>query len=201
MLRSVRSCVLGTACALALAVPALAQTPAVTSTAPAASAPAQSTSAKTRGGDIEAGVALFNRVTNKGEDSTYGPGWYVGGSYQITPTIALVGQFTADYDDVDGRTANIYTYTGGPRFQWKNADRVRPYLQILFGAGQDNGIFAASSTTNYYPVLTSGVGADLAVTDSVAVRGRFDVPILMKFSDSYVGTRLSVGIIVPLGRR
>ena len=193
-----RVCVVGSLLTLAIVGSAAAQ-------APPAGQPASTTpppgAAKLSGGDIEAGLALFNHVTNKGQDATYGPGWYVGGSYQITPVISLVGLLTADYDKADGRTASIYSYSGGPRFQWRRTERLRPFFQVLFGGGQDNGVFVASSTTNYYPMLAPGAGVDLAVAERFIVRARFDVPLFMRFSDTFVGTRLSVGLSVPLGSR
>ena len=44
-------------------------------------------------------------------------------------------------------------------------------------------------------------GTDLAVHDRVSVRVRFDVPIFMRYSDSYTGIRFSAGITIPFGGR
>jgi hypothetical protein len=117
----------------------------------------------------------------------------------MTPVISVIALLTGDYDSNDGRTGHVYTYAGGARFQWNRASRFRPFSQVVFGAGQDNGIGVASSETNHYPVLSPGAGADVALGGRVALRLRFDVPILMRFSDSFVGTRFAVGVSVPFG--
>lgn len=162
-------------------------------------APAPAASSSSRGApDLEAGVALVHRVTNKGESETYGPGWYVGGSYPVTRVISVIALLTGDYDSTNGRTANIYTYGGGARFTWGDG-RIKPFAQVVFGGGQDNGIGAASASTNRFPMLAPGGGADIAMGRRLALRLRLDVPILMKFSDSFVGTRVAVGVSIPFG--
>ena len=110
---------------------------------------------------------------------------------------------TAEYDKRDAYTANIYTYSGGARFDFMApAGRVRPFAQVVLGLGQDNGIDAETpNKTNYYPYLAPGVGTDLAVHDRVSVRVRVDVPIFMRYSDSYTGIRFSAGVAVPFGGR
>src|SRR4030095_15414018 len=43
----------------------------------------------------------------------------------------------------DAYTANIYTYSGGARFDFMApAGRIRPFAQVVLGLGQDNGIDA-----------------------------------------------------------
>lgn len=172
---------------LALAGPAAAQAPA-------------SGAAKA---DVEVGIDAANRVSNKGVTNTYNRGWRVGTAYRITGLISVIAAITGDYDSRPDYTANIYTYAGGVRFQsGTNGGRVRPFIEILLGIGQDNGIDAETpNKTNYYPYLTSGVGSDLAVSDRVAVRIRLDFPLLMRYSDMYPGSRVSVGLALSLGGR
>ena len=108
---------------------------------------------------------------------------------------------TAEYDKRDAYTANIYTYSGGARFDFMApTGRVRPFAQVVLGLGQDNGIDAETpNKTNYHPYLAPGVGTDLVVHRKVSVRVRVDVPILMRYSDSYTGIRFSAGIAIPFG--
>jgi hypothetical protein len=151
--------------------------------------------------DVEAGVDVANRVTNKGVTNVYTGGFHAGASWRIKSLISVMTVITADFDKRDAYTANIYSYAGGARFDLRTPEgRVRPFAQVVLGLGQDNGIDAETpNKTNYYPYLSPGIGTDLALHDRVSVRIRLDVPILMRYSDSYVGTRFSIGIAIPLG--
>ena len=153
--------------------------------------------------DVEAGVNVADRVTNKGITNVYSRGFYAGGSFRLKALISVMAVVTAEYDQRDAYTANIYTYSGGARFDFMApTGRVRPFAQVVLGLGQDNGIDAETpNKTNYYPYLAPGVGTDLAVHDRVSVRVRVDVPILMRYSDSYTGIRFSAGIAIPFGGR
>jgi hypothetical protein len=151
--------------------------------------------------DVEVGIDVVNRVTNKGLTNVYTGGFYAGASWRIKTLISVMTVITADFDKRDAYTANIYTYAGGARFDLRTPEgRVRPFAQVVLGLGQDNGIDAETpNKTNYYPYLAPGVGTDLAVHDKLSVRVRVDVPILMRYSDSYTGIRFSAGIAIPFG--
>jgi hypothetical protein len=150
--------------------------------------------------DIEASVNLFNHVTNKGEGNTYTGGFRFNASYRVAHLISVIGDFTADYDKRDTFTANIYTYTGGARFGSGIVDRKwRPFAEVTLGSGQDNG--DGTGKINRFPVVTPGAGVDLRLTNRIALRSRLDFPLLMRYSDMLVGTRVSVGIAFPLGTR
>ena len=162
---------------------------------------AQSPPAAPAQADVEGGVNIADRVTNKEITNVYKGGFYAGASFRVKALISVMGVVTAEYDKRDTYTANIYTYSGGARFDFMTpTGRVRPFAQVVLGLGQDNGIDAETpNKTNYYPYLAPGVGTDLAVHRKVSVRVRVDVPVLMRFSDSHTGIRLSAGIAIPLG--
>jgi hypothetical protein len=153
--------------------------------------------------DVEGGANIADRVTNKGTTNVYKGGFYAGASFRVKTLISVMAVVTAEYDKRDAYTANIYTYSGGARFDFMApTGRVRPFAQIVLGLGQDNGIDAETpNKTNYHPYLAPGVGTDLAVHRNVLVRVRVDVPILMRYSDSYTGIRFSAGIALPFGGR
>jgi hypothetical protein len=129
---------------------------------------------------------------------TYKTGWFVGGAYHITHAINLIGLLGADYRSATGYTANIYTYSGGVRFESEAEKRIKPFLQLLMGGAQDNG--TGDGIKNRYPVLTPGGGVDFGVNKKVAIRLRLDFPLFMRFgNDVYKGTRFSAGVVVPIG--
>ena len=185
------------ASAMGLLLAAGVTTPAAGQTLPPSPAPAAAPAGDAHG-TIEGGVDLGLGVRNRGETDTYKTGWYVGGSFHITQTINLIGLLGADYRSEDGFTANIYTYSGGVRFQSDADKRVKPFIQILMGGAQDNG--TGDGVKNRYPVLTPGGGVDFGVGKKVAIRARLDFPLFMRFgNDVYKGTRFSAGIVVPIG--
>jgi hypothetical protein len=162
---------------------------------------AQGTPAVRAQADVEAGLNVVDRVTNKGTSHVYSGGFYAGASFRLKALISVMALVSGEYDKRDTYTANLYSYSGGARFDFMApTGRVRPFAQILLGLGQDNGIDAETpNKTNYYPYLAPGVGTDLAVHRKLSVRVRFDVPILMRYSDSYTGLRFSAGIAIPIG--
>jgi hypothetical protein len=164
---------------------------------------AQGTPAVRAQADVEAGLNVVDRVTNKGTSHVYSGGFYAGASFRLKALISVMALVSGEYDKRDTYTANLYSYSGGARFDFMApTGRVRPFAQILLGLGQDNGIDAETpNKTNYYPYLAPGVGTDLAVHRRLSVRVRFEVPILMRYSDSYTGLRFSAGIAIPIGGR
>jgi hypothetical protein len=187
----------GLALALALAVSASAQTPLQASSAATG---AQSPAAAEPKGDVHVGVNLGNWVRNRGVVNRYKSGWNAGASYRITHVISVIGDLAGDYQKLPGFTAHIYTYTGGARFQTSNTDQhVSPFLQIMLGAGQDNG--DGTGNKNHYPVVSPGGGVDAAVGHHAAIRLRLDFPLYATFGDVYKGARVSAGLSFPFGKR
>jgi hypothetical protein len=181
---------LTTTAALALGLIVILAGPAGAQGAPTTPSPA----------DVEGGINVVDRVTNKGISNVYSGGFYAGASFRLKALISVMAVVSGEYDKREAYTANLYSYSGGARFDFLATGRVRPFAQVLLGLGQDNGIDAETpNKTNYYPYLAPGVGTDLAVHDRLAVRVRVEVPILMRYSDSYTGLRFSAGIAIPIG--
>jgi hypothetical protein len=193
-----------------LTAPALAQT----SSGPAPQNPPASTSGSPGAdsqGDFDAGYDPITWVRNQGTTTKYEKGWHAGASYRIRRIISVIAEASGDYRSVSGNTASIYTYAGGARFQSGRKDvRIKPFLQLLFGGGQDNGD-GSSGKTNHYPMLSPGGGVDIGVSSAAAIRLRLDFPLLMTFGDPLTGqvsaghtlkcTRLSIGLSFPFGTR
>jgi hypothetical protein len=189
--------------ALAVALGLVLSAPAAAQTGPAPAQPSSSAAQSTSSGgdyqgDFFGGVSLINRVRNRGESTTYQPGWHAGASYRILHVISLVGEASGDYDKRDGFTAHIYAFSGGVRFQSAaKHERVKPFALLMLGTAMDNG--TGTGTSNHYAVVTPGGGVDLGVADHLALRLRLDFPLYATFGDVHKGARVSVGIAVPLG--
>lgn len=178
-----------------VSAPALAQTPAAP---PAASAG----SGLDFRGDYTAGINTFNSILNRGERTTYAPGWFAGASYRITRVISVVGELGGDYKTQSGTKFYLYTFSGGAKFQsGRKAARARPFAQILLGTGLDNGNIGQSTPTNHFPVVTPGGGVDVRLSKHAAARVKLDFPLYATFGDVHKGLRLALGVAVPLGTR
>jgi hypothetical protein len=150
--------------------------------------------------EIDGGVTLVNRVTNRGESNTYKGGFHLGASYRLIHVISIIAEFSGDYDKRSGYTANIYAYSGGARFEsTARGERVKPFAQVLIGGAQDNG--SGNGTINHYPMVSPGGGVDLLLARHLAARVRVDFPLYMTFGDVFKGSRLSIGVAVPFGTR
>ena len=184
--------------ALAL-LPAPAAAQAASSTSPAKAAPAPGGDDH---GDYVAGVNPFNRILNRGETTTYKPGFFAGASYRLAHVISVMGEATGDFHKDSGTTFHVYTFSGGVRFQsGSKALRASPFAQILMGLGVDNGSLGHSTPTNHFPVVTPGGGVDLRLATHLAARLKLDFPLFATFGDVHKGARLAIGASIPVGSR
>src|SRR5262245_37608319 len=114
-------------------------------------------------GDLSGGLNAGMWVRNQGTTTTYKGGWHGGASYRITSLISVMAEVSGDYRSASGKTAYMYLYSGGVRFQSDRTARVTPFGQLLFGGGQDNGN-ADTDKVNHYPMLRPGGGVDIGVS-------------------------------------
>jgi len=151
-------------------------------------------------GDYFGGVNAYNRVLNRGESTTFQPGWFAGASYRVTHIVSVTGEVAADYHDDNGTSRHITTFSGGVRFQsGTRAAKVRPFASILMGTGMDN--LGTNGATNHYPVVTPGGGVDFAFAQHFAARVKLDFPLYATFGDVHKGARIAFGLSVPVGTR
>jgi hypothetical protein len=168
-------------------------TPAAAQTAAKPAAAASSTSGPARG-SLEGGVDFGMRTMNGDDKNTYKSGFYVGGSMHVTSVINIIAMVGGDYQSRTGYTANIYTYSGGVRFEsTSDTMRVKPFIQALLGGSQDNG--TGNGISNHYMNVTPGGGVDLGLGSSAAIRVRLDFPLFMTFGPLVKATRISAGLV------
>jgi outer membrane protein OmpA-like peptidoglycan-associated protein len=154
--------------------------------------------------------------------------WLNGGStsiaYNFTRHLGLVGDF-GGFDDSQllltgtGTTPNssgtVYTYLFGPRFSFRNYERITPFVQVLFGGIHasdvtlSSGCMGAGCTPlpaeNSF-AWTGGGGLDIRVHRHFAIRLIQAEYLMTRFQDYSTGTtssqndmRLSSGIVFRFG--
>jgi hypothetical protein len=92
-----------------VSAPALAQTPGQSSQP---SKPAAATEQDYHG-DYVFGINAFDRILNRGETTTYSPGWFAGASYRVTRIISVVGELGGDYKKSRGLVLSLHVLGRG----------------------------------------------------------------------------------------
>ena len=176
--------------------------PASAQAAAASPAPKAATAGTDDHGDYAVAVHFFDRIRNRGETTTYQPGWDAGASYRVAHLISVFTEIGGDYTTESGESLYVYTFSGGVRFQsGTRTERFKPFVQILMGTGWDNGSVGQSTPTNHFPVVTPGGGLDIRVARHLAVRTKLDFPLYATFGDVHKGFRLGIGASIPVGTR
>jgi hypothetical protein len=125
-------------------------------------------------GDVFAGVAFWD------EDGRNFTGFHLSGAWRPAKHVAIVGDM-AVYED---RT----TLMGGVRVQ--SSGRHTVFGQVLIGSAPLDDI-----------AIQPGIGVDVRLSRRAAVRAGFDLKISGDDGSTYVGTRLSVGLVILLGQQ
>ncbi len=100
-----------------------------------------------------------------------------------------------------GFSGTEVTYLFGPRLSYR-ADRVTPFVQVLFGGAHVSAAFAGSSASANSFAMTAGGGLDIKATEHVGIR-LFQVEYLLtRFGgDRQNNGRFSTGLVFRLGRK
>ena len=100
---------------------------------------------------------------------------------------------------------NIFSYLFGPRFSYRQNDRLTPFAQVLFGGARISGsAFGISDSENSF-AMTAGAGVDLNVHRHVAIRLVQTEYFLTRFTgisgsrETQNNMRISAGIVFRLG--
>lgn len=190
---------LGLALALALAVPAFAQQP------PAPGKPAAAP--KMSGGSDNVGdIAIvydYSRFQHNGAKDTYSKGWEFSAAKRVGNTgISLLGAFAGVYEGDKNPTGRVLSILGGVRFSHHGHMPVKPFAEVLFGSGNDNGnqLVGANTDHNHFSQLNFGGGVDLAIGNRAALRAKFLSANFLDFGTVHKGFQVGVGLVVPFGK-
>jgi hypothetical protein len=135
---------------------------------------AQQTGSESPRADLSAGAAVWR------EDDRRFDGFQVTGGYRPWRYVSFIGDFVA-YGG--GRN----TLMGGVRAQ--GTGRIAPFVQVLYGSAPLDDI-----------AIQPGAGVDFRFARHGAIRGAFDYKISGDDGSTYVGYRLSIGLVLLLRR-
>lgn len=113
--------------------------------------------------------------------------------------LGMVGDVGGYHTSEGGATFNTYTYTGGPRFSYRNSSHVTPFAQVLVGGAHGSlSAFGSSGSGNGF-AYSAGGGVDLGLNKHIALRPQLDY-IGVRYSGNTVNTvRGSFGIVFRFG--
>lgn len=125
-------------------------------------------------GDVFAGVAFWD------EEETNLTGFHLTGTWRPSKHVGIVGDMAVygDYTSV----------MGGLRIQ--SSGRHSVFVQVLAG----------KAPLSFF-AIQPGIGFDVRLSRRAAVRAGFDLKISGDDGSTYVGTRLSVGLVILLGQQ
>jgi len=146
--------------------------------------------------DVAVGYSYF-RMGGSGGINLNG----VSGSaaYNVNNWVGVVGDLGVYHGSPAGVGFTNVTYTFGPRFTYREAGRVVPFAQALFGGAH---LSALSSSSNPFAYGFGG-GADIAMNSSgsITLRPQVDYFGLRSNGNTANCTRISVGVIYHFGQK
>lgn len=110
-------------------------------------------------------------------DVTFPRGWFASVAADIAGPLALVGDVSGSYKSMGGLDIEMslknHTFLGGPRLAWR-ANRVWPYVQMLFGATRFSTTYTLpgerlSDAQNHFALVPGG-GIDIPFSSRGAIR-------------------------------
>jgi opacity protein-like surface antigen len=154
----------------------------------------------------------------------YVPAWEVGGNYSflraninntafnlnggggsLTENLNswIGGRFEVNAwgGTVAGENVSAQTFTYGPVFSYRRFDRVTPFAHIQLGAVHASGGYLGISESAFKFAATAGGGADVALSDRLAVRVQGDYLLTRFLNATQNNIQLSAGLVIRLGRK
>ncbi len=132
-------------------------------------------------------------------------GWELGAAHHFTPTLAIAGDFSAEYGlatsnfPSNGR-ARQYTYLAGP--QWSSTSRFAPFIHGFAGASRQSATASGNQFFVTFPdykwgfAAAFGGGIDAKVTPNFTFRIAQADFLLTRFGGNFQSQpRVSIGFI------
>lgn len=66
-------------------------------------------------------------------------GWDASVTANINKWFGVTGDFSGGYKSIDGVSASVYSYAGGPVFSYRSASRFTPFAHVLIGGAHVGG--------------------------------------------------------------
>ncbi len=98
-------------------------------------------------------------------------GWDASLTGNFTKSFGVTGDFSGSYKTIEGVSAKIYSYTGGPVVNLNAGGKVNPFVHALFGGAHFGASLSGegSGSTNGFTMMMGG-GVDAKVNRAIAVR-------------------------------
>lgn len=166
--------------------------------------------------EVFGGYSYF-RAGGEGEPGTNLNGWHASVAGNFNKVFGVAAEVSGHYgkEDVTVPGAppvtvrgdfSAHTFLVGPRFSYRNNDRVTPFAHVLLGGtrakatGSVGSISASESDTAFTAAV--GGGLDVKLTQNVALRLIQADYVLTRFAnDSQSNARVSVGLVFRFGQK
>jgi opacity protein-like surface antigen len=163
------------------------------------------TSAVAQDGDVPAGeffggYSYFNAEGVPDRDNFHG--WNASVAFNLHQNWSLVFDVSGQYGDPIGVDLNQHSFLAGPRYSFRNHERVTPFLHALGGFMNEKVTFAGVDDSNSAFAMALGGGVDVDITDRVAWRAIQAEYFLTTFNDhSQDNVRVGTGVVFHWGSR
>lgn len=96
-------------------------------------------------------------------------GWDAAVTGYFNKFVGVTGDFSGAYTTVDGISAHVYSYSGGPVVAFREG-KINPFAHLLVG-GETTGVSAGGATlsTNGFTMMFGG-GVDVKVAHDISYR-------------------------------
>jgi len=158
--------------------------------------------------DLFFGYSYVRAIPGDGLDGFDNHGGTASAAFNLNRWFGVVADFGGyRFTEVLGVPVrgNIFTYLFGPRFSYRQNNRLTPFAQILFGGARISATFAGISGSENAFAMTAGGGVDLNVHRNVAIRIVQTEYLLSRFTglsgsrEIQNNIRMSTGIVFRLG--
>jgi len=154
--------------------------------------------------EVFGGYSYLNVDTNDLSSRQSANGWEATVSGNFNHWFAVEGDVAGYYKTILGVSVRDYSYTGGPRFNYRQIPSATLFAHTLVGGDHLSGSFAGSSASQDSLAVVLGGGLEWNVASHWAVRGSGDYVltrhnILGAQSFTQNNFRASVGIVYLFG--
>ncbi|MCI0627110.1 MAG: hypothetical protein L0387_36600 [Acidobacteria bacterium] len=158
--------------------------------------------------DLFLGYSYLRASPGSGFEGFDSHGGSASAAFNLSNWFGMVADFGGyRFTEVLGIPArgNILTYLFGPRFSYRQNDRITPFVQLLFGGARISGSALGTSAEENAFAMAAGGGLDLNVHRNVAIRLVQTEYLLSRFTglsgsrETQNNVRLSAGIVFRLG--
>jgi hypothetical protein len=145
----------------------------------------------------------YSFFRDQSDSVSFPGGWAISAGRQWTDAIDLVGEISGSHrsDAIFGAapaTSNVYTFAAGPKYA-RQTSGVNSFGQVLIGLSRTTATALGVSNSSTGLALQPGVGVDIAVAKSIAVRVRGDLAVLRSGGVWIGGFRFSTGLMLVTG--